>query len=232
MKNITTIAIHQPNYLPWLGYFKKMMDCDIFVFLDDVQYEKNYIVNRNKIRTSTGSMWLTVPVNAHLDSKINEVTIDNAQKWYEKHKKSILINMSKAKYLEKYQPFIEDIYQRKHNLLMDLNMEMINYMIREFGIKTKTIFSSQLDVSGKGSDRILNICKSLNGDVYLSGQFGKNYLKLEDFEKNNIKVIFQNFRHPVYVQCYQPFVPNMCIFDLMLNEGNNSTQILKDCNNF
>jgi hypothetical protein len=209
-----------------------MLRSDIFVFLDDVQYEKNYLINRNKIRTSDGSMWLTIPVHAKHDSLINDVKIDNSQNWGERHKKSILINYAKAKFLKDYVNFFDTLYEKQFDRLIDINVEIILYLMKTLDIKTKTIFSSELNVEGMGSDRILNICKSLNADSYISGQFGKNYLNIESFKNSGITIELQNFIHPVYTQCYNPFVPNMSIIDLMFNEGINSKNILRKlCNN-
>ncbi len=221
------VSIHQPNYIPWLGYFEKILSSDVFVFLDDVQYEKNYLINRNKIRTNDGSMWMTIPVNAKHDSLVNNVRIDNSKGWAEKHKKSIKINYAKSGFLQNYINFFNDLYERNFDLLIDINVEIILYSMKHLGISTKTIFSSELHVDGTGSNRILNICKSLKADTYISGQFGQNYLNLEDFKNNNIDIEFQNFVHPVYKQCYQPFIPNMSILDLLFNEGENSKNILR-----
>lgn len=220
------ISIHQPNYIPWLGYFEKILSSDVFVFLDDVQYEKNYVINRNKIRTSEGSAWMTIPVKAKHNSLVNNVKIDNSQSWALKHKKSIMINYSKSDFVKNYVDFFDALYEKKFDFLIDINIEIIRYVMKELDIKTKTIFSSELDIQGKGSDRILNICKSLDADLYISGQFGKNYLNMEDFKNNNIAIVFQNFIHPIYKQCYSPFMPNMSIIDLLFNEGANSKNIL------
>ena len=221
------ISIHQPNYIPWLGYFEKIMRSDVFVFLDDVQYEKNYLINRNKIRTSEGSTWMTIPVKATHDSSINSAQIDNSQSWASKHKKSIMINYSKSNFLHDHMNFFDVLYDKKFNNLIDINVEIIHYLMKELDIKTKTIFSSELHVEGKGSDRILNICKSLKADLYISGPFGKTYLNMGDFKNNHIAIEFQNFVHPVYAQCYKPFIPNMSIIDLLFNEGINSKNILR-----
>lgn len=224
---MTTVAIHQPGYLPWLGFFKKMMNSDIFVFLDDAQYEKKDWDNRNMIRTSTGSTWLTVPVHGHHDLNLNQVKIDDTKHWSQKHKKSILLNYSKANYFEKHRDFIDQFYEKSFDLLIDVNMEFIYYVIKKLEIKTKTLFSSTLKISEKGSDRVLNICKALDADVYISGTlWAKNHLQVEDFTKNHIKVKFQNFQHPVYRQLHGNFIPNMSIVDLLFNEGENSKQIL------
>ena len=221
------VSIHQPNYVPWLGYFEKILSSDTFVFLDDVQYEKNYFVNRNKIRTGTGSMWLTIPVNAKHDSLMNDVKVDNSQRWSLKHKKSIEINYAKSNFLPDYDDFFTSLYEKQFELLIEINKEIILYLMKQLEINTKTVLSSELDVEGTGSERILNICKALDADCYITGQFGKSYLNLEDFKNNGIEIKFQNFNHPVYRQCYEPFLPNMSAIDLLFNEGKKSGSILR-----
>lgn len=214
-----------------MGFFKKIQSSDLFVFLDDVQYEKNWVQNRNKIRTSDGSMWLTVPVNASIDSLLKDIKIENTTNWRTKHKKSIQINYSKTVYFKDFWPSLEQIYEKNYDLLIDIDMEIIKLLMKELQIKTKTIFSSELGISDKGSNRILNICKKLGADVYLSGILGSDYLNLKNFEENNIKVQFQNFQHPVYEQYYKPFLPNMASIDLIFNEGKNAPKILQDAKN-
>lgn len=229
---MTLISIHQPVYLPWLGFFKKIISSEIFVFLDDIQYEKNGWHNRNKIKTFDGSMWLTVPVNSKTDVKLNEILIENKSKWSTKHSKSISINYFKSKYFETYWSDLELIYQKNHDRLINLNLEIINFILKKMNIKTKIVFSSELKISKSNSDRILEICKKLNADSYLSGIQGKNYLKLNDFAENKIDVLFQNFQHPVYSQLYEPFVSNLSSIDLLFNEGQNSYEILDKAKNF
>jgi len=225
---MTIISIHQPGYLPWLPFFKKIMDADLFVFLDDVQYQKNGFMNRNKIRTSSNSLWLTVPVHANLDSNLNQVTIDTKSNWPIKHKKTLLINYSKAEYFVEIWTHFEAIYDTKFEFLIDLNMHIITVMMELLNIHTKTILSSELGILEKGSNRIIEICKALGADTYISGSGlpGKPYLILDDFAKNNINVKFYDFQYPVYKQHFEPFVPNLSAIDLLFNEGNNSKNIL------
>lgn len=226
---MTTIAIHQPEYLPWLGFIKKIMDCDVFVLFDDVQFERKDFHNRNRIRTGNGSLFLTVPVQSSLESKINEVEIDNTKHWANKHKKSILINYSKAEFFKNYKEFFEQLYEKRFKLLVDLNYEIIQFIKEEMHIKTKIIYSSELNIDGKSSERILNICKTLKADIYNSGiHWALKNLDVNLFAENNIKIQFQNFIHPEYKQCYKPFLPNMSVIDLLFNEGENSIQILRN----
>jgi hypothetical protein len=225
---MTTLGIHQPGYLPWLGFFKKMSDSDVFVFLDDIQYERRNWQNRNYIRTSSGSTLLTIPTISNFDSKINEVKIDNTKNWALKHKKSILTNYSKSAHFEEHKEFIEEIYERNFDSLIEIDIEIIKYIMKKLEIKTRTVFSSELHVSGNGSDRVLNICKAIGCDHYISGvTWAKDNLRIEDFTKNGITVQLKEFQHPMYRQCYHPFVPNMAAIDLLFNEGKNSQEILK-----
>jgi len=229
---LTTISIHQPGYIPWAGFFKKIELSNIFVYLNDAQFKKNDWQNRNKIRTSDGLMWLSVPVKSNFGVSLNKIEIDNSGDWSRKHKKSIELNYSKAKYFEKYWNFFESIYDNKFEFLLDLNMKFIEKLNELLDIKTKTILSSELNLTKKGSERVLEICKRLSADTYISGTFGKEYLNLEEFKKNNIEVQFQNFQMKPYKQCYEPFMPNVSVIDLIFNEGNNSKHFLEQSINY
>ena len=134
-------------------------------------------------------------------------------------------NYSKAPYFSTYWKSIEEIYDRKFEYLVDLNMEFIQHILQKFEIKTKTIFSSELSVTKKKSDLNLEICEILKADTYLSGIMGKGYIDEESFIQKNIKVQYQNFQHPTYKQVYDPFIPNMASIDLLFNEGHASSQI-------
>ena len=229
---MTIVSIHQPGYIPWLGFFKKIEYSDVFVFLDDVQYVKNGYQNRNKIKTEKGEMWLTIPTTRKFKTILKDIKIDNTSRWKEKHSKSIVQNYSKAKFFNKYWEDMSIFYQKDYEYLIDFNMEIILFLMKKFEIKTKILFSSELEISTEGSERILDICKLLNAEKYLSGILGKAYLNEDDFIKNNIKVEYQNFQHPKYSQCYPPFVTHMGAIDLLFNEGVKSEEILKKSSNF
>ena len=224
---MTTISIHQPVYLPWLGFFEKVISSEKFVFLDDVQFEKNGFQNRNKIRTYDGEMWLTVPVKAKSQTLLKDVKINYSTDWINKHKKSIILNYQKAKFFDKYWLELEKIYDEKFEYLVELNIEVIKFLFNKLKIKTETLVSSELHISDKGSDRILEICKILDVNRYISGITGKKYLLIDDFKHHKIKLEFQNFQHPIYQQVFDPFYPNMAIIDLLFNEGDNAMKIIK-----
>ena len=214
------VAIHQPEYLPWLGFFKKMMNVELFVFLDDVQFRKKGWQNRNRIRINDGTTLLSIPVHTHSYPKINEVTIDNEKNWSIRHKKSILYNYARAPYFDEIKDFIESIFEKKFQYLVDLNTEIIKFIMNELEIKSKIVFSSELEISKKGSDRVLDICKAVEADHYITGTFwAESNLRVEEFKKSNIDVEFQKFQHPIYKQIHGEFIPEMSIIDLLFNEG-------------
>jgi len=221
---MTTVSIHQPLYLPWLGFFKKMMNSDIFVIFDDVDFVKNMFFNKNSIRDKKKPIHLTVPVKKESGVLIKDIKIDNSHGWATKHKKAIISNYSKSNYLNNYKNFIEKLYDKKFEFLIDLNITIIEFIKKEFNIKTKIYFSSELDIS-KSSDKVLDICKQLNADKYISGTvWAKENLAVEKFLKNKIQVEFQEFIHPTYIQCYDNFIPNISAIDLLFNSGKIESQ--------
>jgi hypothetical protein len=225
---MVTIAIHQPEHHPWLGFFKKMSQTDIFVFFDDVQYNSSGFQNRNYIKTNTGKMLLSVPVLSKFDSKINEIKIDKTKNWFKKHKKSIMTNYSKTDFFEEYKNKIEEIYETEYEYLIELNTKVIKFFLNELKIKTKIIFSSSLNLDSNSQKKILEICKKFNADKYISGvHWGLENLNLKEFSDNQIKIEFQKFLHPIYKQCHSPFIPNLSTLDLILNEGENGRKILE-----
>ena len=222
------ISVHQPQYLPWLGYFHKMYQSDAFVFLDNVQYKKREYQNRNRIRTKSGDIWLTVPVMKEAEPypKISSVRVDNSQAWQKKHRRAMALSYSRAPYFKKYSAYFEEIYKKEWRTLVDLNMQITKYMAQSLGIDRPMYLESQLSITTKNTARIIDICRALKADTYLSGIGGKEYLDEKQFDLNGIKLLYQDFTHPKYLQCYGPFIPYMSIVDLMFNCGDNSLKIL------
>lgn len=221
------VAIHQPQYLPWLGYFDKIDKADIFVLLDDVQYKKNEWQNRNKIRTANGWQWITVPVRYRFGEKINQIKIDNSGDWREEHHKSLVINYNKAPCFKDYESFFKASFTNNWEYLVDINIHFIKYLIKSIGITTKLISSSELVIEGQKTERLVEICKKLGADTYLSGEGAREYLELSQFEKEGINVKFQDFNHPIYKQVYNNFEPFMSVVDLLFNYGQKSLKVLR-----
>ncbi len=215
------IAVHQPQYIPWLGYFHKMASVEAFVYLDNAQYKKREFQNRNLIKTTSGPVWLTVPVltKGNFLQKISEVKIDNQMRWRERHCESLKRNYSKAPCFNIYKNFLDEIYGKKWDYLADLNIATINYLRNALNINTQVLMESELGTTKTRTERIIEICKKLKADTYLSGKGGKDYLDEKLFEENRIKLEYQEFRHPVYPQLYGDFIPNLSALDIIFNCG-------------
>lgn len=223
------VGIHQPNYLPWLGYFYKVARSDIFVFLDNVQYSKNSIINRNKIKTPQGAAWLAVGVltKGRFGQLIKEVEINNDTSWGNTHEKSISQNYSKTPYFKKYKVSLEDVYHRRWGKLVDLNEALIKLNCDLLGIKgVRFIRASELNVSGQSTELLINICKAVSADTYLSGFGGKKYMDGKAFEQAGISLRYYGFEHPTYNQLWGEFIPNLSIIDLLFNVGEKSLEML------
>jgi len=215
------LTAHQPAYLPWLGFFHKLAISDAFVILDEVQFQKNYFTNRNKIKTPSGAIWLTIPVITakHFEKTISNMKIVKDTKWLKKHWKSIEFNYKKAPYFNKYRDYFEDLYKKEWISLIDLLNETMMFFIKEIGIKTNIYHQSKLGFKNKKQELILEICNYFNSDLFVFGRDGKNYADINYFKENRRHIYFQNYIHPVYPQLYGDFISNLSILDLLFNVG-------------
>lgn len=223
------VSINQPAYLPWLGYFHRIAVSDVHVVLDHVQFEKNSFTNRNKIRTAEGWSWLTVPVKTSGkfgELPINEVEISNEKNWALKHWQSLRFNYSKADFFGQHAVFFESIYARRWQKLAPLTGDITTYLLNAFGTGAKLYFSSQMKVSGKKDELVLNLCRELGATVYLSGPLGRNYLREDLFSSHGIEVRYDDYQHPTYPQVYPGFEPYMSALDLLFNAGPASLEII------
>ena len=222
------VAIHQPNYLPWLGFFYKIARCDQFVLLDHVPFSKNSIQNRNRIKTPSGEHWITVPVltKGRLNQPTNAVEINNNTKWNTSNWNSIRQNYRKAPEFSRYARYFEDLYNHKWKKLVDLSETIIRFVIRELKIETEITKSSDLNPEGTSTDMLIDICKKLNAKAYLSGKGGLKYQSEEKFQEAGIMLSYHDFQHPVYPQLYGEFVSHLSIIDLLFNCGVSSSSIL------
>jgi len=216
------VSIHQPQYLPWLPYFLKIDQSDIFIILDTVDFQKNGLQNRNQVKTKNGAHWLTVPVRQQLGQKILDVKIDNATHWCRKHWQTLQHNYGKAHAFKLYEKNLESIYMSKWDMLCELNIELIFMMMHWLGIQTPVIRSSQMKAGGHASDLILNLCIEVGATHYLSGLGGENYLKPENFKKTGVDIIYQP---PVFPSVYpqqalqEGFINHLSALDIILNCG-------------
>lgn len=211
------VSIHQPNYLPWIGYFYKIAHSDVFVLLDDVDFSVGDFTNRNKIRTSQGWMWLTVPIKHPVrGTRIKDIEI-SGDTWRRKHSKSISQNYGKT---ERFDPEVLSFYERDYSKLCDLNTALIEWILGKLRIATVLVAQSSLGAWNlKGSQLLLEIVKAVGGDTYLSGKGASEYIEASIFAEGRVELTYQKFEHPRYRQCYEPFLPNMSIIDALFCEG-------------
>lgn len=226
------LTAHQPVYLPWLGLFHKIALSDMFCIFDDVQYLKKDWNNRNKVKTSAGPIWLTVPVltEGHREKPIREIEINNTIDWRRKHWNSILLAYKKAPYFKDYADFFEDLYKRDWTYLIELNDHILLHMLDILGIRVVIRRASSEKFTGQKSSLVLDMCKKLNSDIYIFGALGKNYVDIDEFNRQGIKVYFQDYAHSRYPQLHGDFVPYMSAIDLLFNCGPNSLDILMSDN--
>lgn len=221
------VAIHQPQYLPWLGYFDKLRQADIFCFLDNVQYKKNEWQNRNQIKTAQNRQWLTVPVLYRYPQKINTVPINNTVDWKHKHLQALITNYGKAPFFKDVIGCFESVYAQDWRFLSPLNIHLVERLCRMMKINTRTISASGLNVSEDPTDRLIDICKSVGGDIYLSGPDGAKYLNLDRCKERGLTVRFHRFNHPVYPQRYGSFQSHLSVVDLVFNCGPESLRVIE-----
>ncbi len=215
------IAIHQIQYMPGPRFFNKMKNCDLFILLDDVQYERREFQNRNKIRTAKGWQYITVPVlvRGKRFQQIKDVEINGEYDWQQEHLKAIRINYANAAHFRDYSEQLERIYLKKYDKLKDISFESIKFLRESLKITTPFCFSSEFAVKSVATERLLDLCKAAGANEYLSGVGGKGYLNETLFKKRNIKLIYQDYKYPEYNQQFEGFVPDLSALDLVLNCG-------------
>ncbi len=223
------VTIHQPEFLPWLGFIDKMRQCDTFVLLDSVQFEKNYFQNRNKVRTSQGFSWITVPVitKGRSDQLIQNVEILPGMNWKKRHLVTLYQSYGKTPFFNEFFAPLEAIYQQAGTSLADLNCSIIAWLARCFKLTVQFVRSSSLAIQGKRSELLANICEKLHASAYLSGVSGRDYLDESFFKPRHIRISYQEFSHPTYRQCYSPFLPMMSSLDLLFNTGPEALSIIE-----
>lgn len=217
-----TVAVLQPGYLPWLGFFDQMSRCDVFVLYDDVQFDKNGWRNRNRIKSSAGPLWLSVPVKVNLGQRIIDVRIDNTKQWARKHVATIRQNYKRALFVDTYLPTLERLLNQPWENLVDLDVALILQMREWLGIESFIVRSSQMGVAGDRNERLINLCLHFGAARYLSGNAAQCYLDVDLFNKHGIEVAWQDYSHPVYPQIGGDFVPYLSTLDLLLNCGEDS----------
>jgi hypothetical protein len=228
------VAAHQPSYLPWLGYLDKLARADLFVVMDDLQYEAQNFQNRNRVKLNTGAAWLTVPVErGHQSDRVCDKRIrDQAsarEHWQRRTWATLTVHYGRAPHFARYAGELEEVYRRPWQRLVDLDLHVLDLARRWLGIKTPVVLASSLGLAGQKTDRILDLCRVVGARVYLSGSGASSgYLDVDRLRAGGVAVAWQSFRHPIYPQRYPElgFVPNLAFLDLVLNCGPESRALL------
>jgi len=224
------IACHQPNFLPWIGFFYKALLADLVVLLDNVQFARGFTwVNRNRLKCDQGELWLTVPVKKKGRGlqKISDVEVLDVGNWPRKFFQGISQNYAHAPYFDEHRAFLNDLMQMRWGKLVDLNVAAIYYLAGSLGIGNKVILQSSLRIQSKGSELLVEITKETGGDVYLAPLVSKKYVDEDLFARRGISVRFFKFIPPVYPQLWGEFIYNLSALDLLLNCGGKSLGVIK-----
>jgi hypothetical protein len=220
------VGIHQPNFLPWIGFFKKLYLSEIFVFLDDVEFSNRSYTKRTKIKIADSQRWLNIPINKGL--KINEINMNNLINWKEQHFKTLKFNYGNTKYYSEILELLNDVYSKDHQKLMDFNIDLIKEICKYLDIKVDFLYSSDLKINSSKSDRILDICNKLNATEYISGVGAKNYNEDLKFKTHNINLHYLEIKKIKYEQTGDTFIFGLSIIDLLFNLGKKSIDVIKE----
>ncbi len=218
------VVILQPSYIPWRGYFGQIRKADLFIFYDDVQYDKHGWRNRNQIKTAQGKQWLTIPVHSTGVTEgipIKDVRIDWSRPWGKNHLKALTSAYNKSPHFKDYLPFLESFYDRRDECLADFTIETTILLSRELGIaSTRFLRSSELpDIHGAKTDRLIQILKRVGAKHYISGPSARDYIQKEKFDEAGITLEYMEYNYPEYSQFYPPFEPYITILDLLFMTG-------------
>lgn len=224
-------VILQPSYIPWRGYFHQVFKADLFIFYDDVQYDKHGWRNRNRIKTHQGGMWLTIPVhnkgNVIENTPINQIEIAWEQSWAERHLRAIQQSYSKAPYFRAYLPWLEEVFSRRPERLVDLTIPLTIEISRKLGNQhTRFMRSSELHVSGQKTARLIEILSGVGATHYISGPSAREYIQEDLFQKAGITLEYMEYNYPEYLQLYPPFDPSVSILDLMFMTGQTASRYI------
>lgn len=227
------LTAHQPVYLPWLGLFHKIALADQFCYFDDVQYQPKDWNNRNRIKLANTKMaWLSVPVlrAGYREKSFLEIKINNGIPWRRKHWRTIELNYRKSQFFSMYMNRFKRFYEIEWNYLVELNYSMLLFFLEVLNISTMVVKMSNCSFKGKKSDLVLDMCNTLEADVYIFGNQGVDYADKSRFEASGVIPYFQSYRHPEYSQLYGDFISHLSIIDLLFNCGPSSFDILMSGN--
>ncbi|MEG0547101.1 MAG: WbqC family protein [Oscillospiraceae bacterium] len=227
------VSIHQPDYIPYIGYFYKIAQSQKFIFLDDTQYSNDNMHQWNKIKTPQGECRIKIPVEHKFGDNINEVRTRDELKWKEKHLKTIEMNYSKAKYFADVFPKFKELVIANYSNLADMNIAINTWICNEFGFNVEFYRSSDMNIHTAKEERVIDLCLAIGGDTYISGNGARCYQVDEHYTDRGVKLQYTDYQPIEYKQLWKEFVPNMSILDYVFNNGFDFDKIIaliKDLN--
>jgi|SRR5579872_5295106 len=223
------VAIHQPQYFPYGGFFHKLSLSDLYVVMDDAQYDKRF-TNRNRIIAPGGPVWISVPINKTQRFAPNlEVEINNDMRWQNLHWRRLELSYNKSRFFQLYKGYFEQLYKKEWKMLFDLDLETLGQVISWLGLKIEIVRESELGVLSRSTERLVDVCKAVGADTYIAGSGSKNYMDESVFERNNITVEYQKWVPVPYRQHLAKegqFIPNLSIIDMLANLGPDTSKVL------
>lgn len=225
------VVILQPSYIPWRGYFDQIRSADLFIFYDDVQYDKHGWRNRNQIKSPHGKQWLTIPVHSSGVTeglKIKDVKIDWGKPWPKDHLKALTISYNKSPYFKKYRPLLESFYSRQDDTIADFTIDTTIALARELNIlHTRFMRSSELvGIEGRRTERLIQILTHVGATHYVSGPSARDYIEQEKFKAAGITLEYIVYDYPDYPQLFPPYDPNVTVLDLLFMTGEEAPKYL------
>jgi hypothetical protein len=216
-------VVLQPSFVPWRGFFHQIQKADVFVFYDDVQYDKHGWRNRNRIKTVAGPRWLTVPVhhrgNVEHAIPIKDIRIDTHADWRRKHLLTLELSYAKAPFFDRYAPYLREVYGREWTHLAELTIETTVALARELGLTTRFVRSSELGIAGDRNARLVDILRAVGVTHYVTGPSARSYMDEGRFEAAGISIEYMSYAYPEYQQLHPPYDPQVSILDLLFMTG-------------
>ena len=222
------VGIIQPNFIPWRGYFDFIRSVDLFILLDDVQYTKNGWRARNKIKTPSGSQWLTVPVrNRGLAMRLDEALIDNTHDWRRKHAGSWQANYADAPWYGDLCELLKAMNESRHATLLTLNRRLIEVLCEYLGITTPIVLASEFKIANTRTEKVVDLLRAVEGTHYLSGPSADEYLDRQLFIDKGITLEYKSYDYPSYPQLWGPFDGAVTVLDVVANCGPSARDFLR-----
>lgn len=221
------VGIHQPDYIPWLGYFYKIHLSDVFIHLDDAQFSNEAAHNFNEIKTSQGSFRIKFPVEYHFGDTIMQARPRYELKWKEKHLRTFEMNYSKAHFFKDVYPEFKDVFMVEYASVSELNIAINEFIARKFGLSTVFVRSSEYGISTKREEKVIDLCLAVGGDCYISGNGARVYQEESHFTEKGLKLSYLPYQPITYPQLWREFLPCMSVLDYVFNCGYDWEYVVK-----